>query len=407
MVERAAHLVDHVLPDTPIRQWVLSLPHRLRYLLAWDHDLCRAVVGVFVRTTLAFLRRRAGQERGANGQSGAVVVIQRFGGALNLNIHLHALVLDGVFVADATGLQFRPIRRLTRDEVAEVVRVIARRVERLLQRRRLLATAEECGVEDAWAEQAPVLAGLAAASVQGVLALGRRAGGRVARFGSPPDETPPVRLGPCHAGAGGFDLHAGLVVRAGERERLERLCRYALRPPVADARLRLDAEGQVWMTLRHQWADGTTHLRLDPVNVLERLAVLIPRPRINLVLYYGLLAPRAAWRRAVVASAGSAWSEAPAELDDASAAGTDGAAPRRRGYLWAELMRRTFGLDVLACPGCGGRLRLMAVIAQASVVERILRHLGLPTDRPEPQPGRAPPRSAFVAELSAEDDATF
>jgi hypothetical protein len=49
----------------------------------------------------------------------------------------------------------------------------------------------------------------------------------------------------------------------------------------------------------------------------------------------------------------------------------------------------------------------MAVIGQAIIVERILRHLGLPTDRPEPQPGRAPPRSAFVPELSAEDDATF
>ena len=59
MAERAAHLVDHVLPDVPIRQWVLSLPYRLRYLLAWDHDLCRAVASVYVRAILGFLRRRA------------------------------------------------------------------------------------------------------------------------------------------------------------------------------------------------------------------------------------------------------------------------------------------------------------------------------------------------------------
>jgi len=56
MAERSAHLVDHVFPDVPVRQWVLSLPHRLRYLLAWDHDLCRAVSGVAVRTVLGFLR---------------------------------------------------------------------------------------------------------------------------------------------------------------------------------------------------------------------------------------------------------------------------------------------------------------------------------------------------------------
>jgi hypothetical protein len=55
-------------------------------------------------------------------------------------------------------------------------------------------------------------------------------------------------------------------------------------------------------------------------------------------------------------------------------------------------MRRTFGLDVLACLRCGGRLRLVALIEQASVVQRILRHLGLPTEVPEPQPARAPPR---------------
>lgn len=54
-----AHLLDHVFPSVPVRQWVLSLPHRIRYLLAWDHALCRAVVGVYMRTVLGFLRRRA------------------------------------------------------------------------------------------------------------------------------------------------------------------------------------------------------------------------------------------------------------------------------------------------------------------------------------------------------------
>ena len=59
MAEQAAHLVDHVLPHVPVRQWVLTLPHRLRYLLAYNHALCRAVLGVAVRALLAFYRRRA------------------------------------------------------------------------------------------------------------------------------------------------------------------------------------------------------------------------------------------------------------------------------------------------------------------------------------------------------------
>jgi hypothetical protein len=200
------------------------------------------------------------------------------------------------------------------------------------------------------------------------------------------------------------------VVPTGQPERLERLCCYTLRSPIAQTRLRVDAEGQVWITLRHQWSDGTTHLRFDPVALLERLAVLIPRPRINLVLYYGLLAPRAPWRRAVVASAGSEWSDtAIAGCQAAADEGHESTGQRRaRGYVWSELMRRTFGTDVLECPRCGGRLRLLAHIEHARIVERILRHLGLPTDRPEPRPARAPPRHVndLGCQVSAAD-ATF
>jgi hypothetical protein len=101
--------------------------------------------------------------------------------------------------------------------------------------------------------------------------------------------------GPCQARQGGFDLHAGLVARAGQRARFEQLCRYALRPPLAEDRLDVDAAGDFWLRLRHPWADGTTHLRFDPLELLGRLAVLTPRPRINLVLYHDVLAPRARW----------------------------------------------------------------------------------------------------------------
>ena len=84
MAERAAHLVDRVFPQVPVRQWVLSLPPRLRYRLAWDHVLCRAVVGRTMRAILGFLRRRARDDGVEDGRSGAVAIVQRFGGALNL-----------------------------------------------------------------------------------------------------------------------------------------------------------------------------------------------------------------------------------------------------------------------------------------------------------------------------------
>jgi hypothetical protein len=72
----------------------MLLPYRLRYVLAWERDLCRALVAVYVRAVLGFLRRRTQRDGIADGRGGAVAVIQRFGGALNLNVHIHALVMD-------------------------------------------------------------------------------------------------------------------------------------------------------------------------------------------------------------------------------------------------------------------------------------------------------------------------
>ncbi len=90
MAERAAHLVDGVFGDLPVRQWVLTLPHRLRYALAYDQRLCRAVLAVFVRAVLGFARRRAAAQ-GVAGRGGAVTAIQRCGSALNTNVHFHTL----------------------------------------------------------------------------------------------------------------------------------------------------------------------------------------------------------------------------------------------------------------------------------------------------------------------------
>jgi hypothetical protein len=92
MTERAAHLVDRVFPSVPVRQWVLTLPPRLRYLLAWDHGLCRAVVAVYLRALGGWLRARARRRGVDGGRFGAVAVVQRFGSALNLNVQRPALV---------------------------------------------------------------------------------------------------------------------------------------------------------------------------------------------------------------------------------------------------------------------------------------------------------------------------
>lgn len=180
MIERAAHLVDAVLPRVPVRQWVLSLPHRLRYLLAWNHALCRAVLGVYVRALLGFQRSQARGRGIRDGQAGSLTVIQRFGGGINLNIHFHTLVLDGVFAETETGgLRFHPASPPSDEEVARLLATIRTRVRRLLARRGLEPQDVDLASPDPLAEESFALAGISSASVQGRVALWRRAGARV------------------------------------------------------------------------------------------------------------------------------------------------------------------------------------------------------------------------------------
>jgi hypothetical protein len=324
--------------------------------------------------------------------------------------------LDGVFARNAAGaLSLHPTRRLTALDVAEVLATAEPLIKRLLDRRGLGEGDGDSSVADAWTDEAPVLAGLAAASLRGTVALGPRRGARLRRLGDAvePVETPTP--GDCHARANGFDLHAGLVVPAGQRERLERVCRYTLRSPMTQERLHLTDEGQeVRLELRRPWRDGTTDIVFDPVEFLGRLAVLVPRPRINLLLYYGVLGPRAAWRAEVIghhaSETGGAGGLPPLATEPMNEVALAETRVRgARGRCWAALMQRTFGFDVLACPQCGGHLRLIALIEEAAVIGRILRHLGMPTEIPPldhargalsdsrraaPHPARSPPLAA-------------
>src|SRR5262249_50441095 len=154
--------------------------HRLRYRLAFDHTLCRAVIAVFVRAVLGWYRRRARRAGGADGQSGSGTVIPRFGSGLPLNVHSHPLFLAGVFTQAAHGaLRLHPAPPPTDLEVARLVATIRTRVLRLLRRRGIFPEAADDDAPDPLAETSLALAGITSAAVQGRSALGPRAGARV------------------------------------------------------------------------------------------------------------------------------------------------------------------------------------------------------------------------------------
>jgi len=188
---------------------------------------------------------------------------------------------------------------------------------------------------------------------------------------------------------GGFSLHGDVGVDAHDRKRLERLCRYILRPAVASERLREREDGRIEYELRRPWRDGTTGVVFEPLELIEKLVALVPAPRGHLVRYHGVLAGRARWRPLVVRDRGGA-PGAPAEESSGKVAPSEkpSGEPRERRLSWADLMKRVFAVDVLECPRCGGRRKLIAVITEPAVIVAILESLGLPTRAPPPAPAR-------------------
>lgn len=176
----------------------------------------------------------------------------------------------------------------------------------------------------------------------------------------------------------GFSRHADGAVPARRRDQRERLVRSLVRPPLALDRLTESTGGQLLYQFRHAWSDGSTALGLDSLELLERLAALVPPPRRPLVAYHGLLAPRSPWRAAVVP-----------EPSPADARGR-GAGPARRRWPWARLLLRVFGFDVLVCDRCGGPRRILGAVTEPDAVRRVLVALGLAAE-PPPGPAVRPP----------------
>jgi hypothetical protein len=143
MVETAALLVDHVLPHRPVRQWVLSFPYPLRFLLANQPQVMGKVLAIVNRAVSTHLINKAGFKV-SQAHTGAVTLIQRFGSALNLNVHFHMLFIDGVFSPRSNGeLRFHRVNAPTSKELNALVATISERIARYLERQGWLVRDEQ------------------------------------------------------------------------------------------------------------------------------------------------------------------------------------------------------------------------------------------------------------------------
>src|SRR5437879_1778755 len=387
MAQTAAHLVECVLPWVPTRPWVVAVPVPLRYWMASSQDLT-AKVHTIIRTTIGQYSVHKAVTRGferANLQPGSVTFIQRFGSAINLNLHFHCVFLEGVYLNRTDqGRKPRFLQGETPSDadITAVVQTISHRVIRKLRSLGYLEAGGDTAVTtgyDPLVEDAPALARTLAASVQQRIAFGERAGHKVRRlgagFGSAGEA--PMLTGPHCASVQGFSVHAHTQVPAHRRDELERLIRYTARGAVSLERLAQDANGDLVYTFTHPWSDGTTGIRLSPVELLEKLAALVPLPRVHLVRYGGCLAPHSSLRGAITPTP---------RQQGMDKEETDTTSPH---WSWAQLLKRVFALDMARCPWCPqGALRIIAAITHGEVIRKILRHLKLAVDPPPIAPAR-------------------
>jgi hypothetical protein len=334
-----ASAMDRLLPPARYRQWVLVIPKRLRYFINARPDLAGYLSKLLAREINRQIKAKAA------GVPAQLHFIQRFGGALNLHIHVHAVVSDGAFslkdgLLGSKEVVFTPAPGPDEKELDKIVTAIRRKLIR-----------------------------------------------RIWRLGYLPQEAAEEMLKWANSG---FSLHKDVVLYPNNRPGLERLIGYCSRPAISLKRLIYAAKSKIviYRTERH---DGRPEMMtMSPVEFLRRWGLLMPPPHKNLVHYYGALAPRSPLRAALTAKAKKETEKVKRDERTEKL--------KNKARSWAACLARVFEVFPLICPKCNLEMKPVAVIFEDKELVRLLTHFNLPTEFPTFQPApaqyaakRAPP----------------
>jgi len=398
MAQTAAHLADRVIPPVPVRQWVISVPKRLRGILADRPAAVTALTRIFLDEIERWLGAAvaivpdATARPAVHPRLGAVSFLHRFGSALNRHVHLHACVTDGLFRSrhEGQGAEFLSARPVTPADLLALTERVRTRLVRWFRRHGLL-DAEAAADMLAWQNS-------------------------------------------------GFSIDASVRIALVDRDvpsyfrSLEHLLRYCARPAFALERLSLvpgrngSPERIRYALPRHkrgQWV-GPGRKRtatvpgnngvvdLAPGEFLDRLADLVPPPRKHRHRYHGVFAPNHPLRPAVtalaIANATARANTAPSlPLPPGEGRGEGARNHEQPGshdtsrIAWAKLMAKIAEDFPLACPACGGDIRLIAFITEPGPIRKILTHVGEPLEPPPLAPARGPP-TGWAELVQAHDD---
>jgi hypothetical protein len=195
-----------------------------------------------------------------------VTLIQLFSSALNLNVHFHLLVLDGVYVRDDEGVQFKPVKAPTNEELTALLYRISERVGRYLLRKGLLVEDAENSYLDLDSVEEGAMDDLLGSSITYRIAVGAHQGRKAFTVQRLPPKEEMARSCTRLVKIAGFSLHADVAALGHEREKLERLCRYITRPALSIKRLSLTSHGDVVYQLKTPYRDGTTEVVFEPLD---------------------------------------------------------------------------------------------------------------------------------------------
>ena len=321
MVTAAA--MDRLLPPGPYRQWVLVIPKRLRFFINNRPDLAGQLSKIFAREINRFLCRSN------TGTPAQLHFIQRFGGALNLHIHVHAVVSDGVYELkkNALGLPqlaFTPVPPPNPDQLAAMVTALRKKLIRRICR----------------------AGGLSKEAAENLLSWKNS----------------------------GFSIHEEVYLKASDRNGLERLLRYCSRPALSVARLIYAAKSNLVIYRAEPKGGRSEILTLTPIEFLRRWGLLMPAPNKNLIHYYGALAPRSPLRPLLVSKV--------LKEKDRAAVKEKADKLKKKINTWAACLARVFEVFPLICPNCKVDMKPVAVILNDKELVRLLTHLGLPAEFP-------------------------
>ena len=301
------------------------------------------------------------------------------------------LFLDGVYVDDANSdgsQQFVPVSSHQAADIAKLTHQMSLRIARYLSRAGLI----EADAENSYLAESPTdneMTEHQGYSIHYRISTGFQKGKKVFSLQTRPplfDKTQSVDL---LGKVAGFSLHAGVAAKAYQRDKLERLCRYISRPPVAVHRLSLTSSGNICYELKKPYRDGTTHLVFEPLDFISKLAALVPSPRVNLTRFHGVFAPNSQYRADIIMQKKDKKS---AEKDTR----TEG--EKRRSMTWAARLKRAFNIDIKTCEVCSGVVKVIACIDDPVVINKILDHLNIQQNNQVILPAnRAPPANSLLS----------